>query len=307
MGDIEKEITVGSVIESLSNRLRARSDTPELDAQVLLASVLKITRSSLVAHPEVRLDTQSAAALKDRTKRLEGGEPLPYVLGEWEFFSLSFLVTPDVLIPRPETELLVEQAITWLRRQLEEKSSRTSPIKVLDVGTGSGCIAISLAVNVPGIQVTATDLSPVALECARRNAGKFKVTDRVIFLEADLIPASGRKITDSKTQVYDLIAANLPYIPTDSLHGLPIYGREPTLALDGGADGQDLIRRLLQEAPRILAPGGMVLLEIEASQGPDVTALASKCFPQAAVQMHKDLSGHDRLLEIRQPMKLIPE
>jgi release factor glutamine methyltransferase len=313
MGDGEKEVTLQSAVESAADRLRSHSDTPELDAQVLLASVLKQSRSWLAAHPEARLDREPVAAFDAQTQRLERGEPLPYVLGEWEFFGLTFRVTPDVLIPRPETELLVEHAIAWLRKL--NVAGRT--LHVADVGTGSGCIAISLAVNVPEIQVTATDISSAALTVARGNAERLHVSERVTFLQSDLIPDDDRgpwtvddesrsmvhrppSSTVRRPSSFDLIVANLPYIPTDTLHGLPIFRREPTLALDGGTgDGLDIIRRLLAKSQTRLAPGGMILLEIEASQGQVASALAREVFPKAAVKIHQDLVGHDRLIEIQ--------
>ncbi|MBI4731014.1 MAG: peptide chain release factor N(5)-glutamine methyltransferase [Chloroflexi bacterium] len=293
--------TVSGCLEELSRRLHPVSDTPDLDAQVLLARTMNRPRSWLAAHPETQLDPEPAAALEASVQRLERGEPLPYVLGEWEFFSLPFDLTPDVLIPRPETELLVERAISWLRHRLTinrqvtlTKSAEADSLpRVLDVGTGCGCIAISLAVNVPEIRVVATDISPAALEVAQRNAVKLNVADRITFLEADLIPDA------FPPDPFSLIVANLPYIPTKTLHTLPIYTREPTLALDGGADGLALIRRLLEKAPGALAPGGLMLLEIEASEGPAVLSLAYDVFERADIHQHQDLAGHDRLLEIQ--------
>lgn len=278
------EATIAAALQSAADRLRPCSDTPELDAQVLLANILGKPRSWLAAHPEARLDREPAAALEAGLQRLEGGEPLPYVLGEWEFFGLAFAVTPDVLIPRPETELLVERALAWLR----DREQRT---QVLDVGAGSGCIAISLAVNAPKIQVTAADISSAALAVARRNAQTHGVADRIAFVEADLFPESPPS--------FSLVLANLPYIPTSTLRGLPLFGREPTLALDGGADGLALIRRLLAQAPARLAPGGAMLIEIEASQGSAALAMAREKFPGAALRLHPDLAGRDRLLEIQ--------
>jgi release factor glutamine methyltransferase len=299
MGDGEKVVTIQSALDLVAYRLWSHSDTPELDAQVLLANVLRKPRSWLLAHPETLQNQEIAAALEAQVQRLEHGEPLPYVLGEWEFFNLAFEVMPDVLIPRPETELLVEHAIAWLRK-------RNNKMKVLDVGTGCGCIAIALAVNLPEIRVIATDISPAALAVARRNAEKLHVADRITFLEADLIPDSLSPASLSPDPLlpdsFSLIAANLPYIPTDALHGLPIFGREPTLALDGGANGLALIRRLLAKALEALAPSGMILLEIEASQGSAAVVLAGEFFPQAAVKIHQDLSGIDRLIEIQKPL-----
>jgi release factor glutamine methyltransferase len=291
-------MTIGEWLEMISARLRGKSDTAELDAQVLMAKVVERSRSWLLAHPEVVLDPQQQAALQAAVERLEQGEPLPYVLGEWEFFGLPFLVTPQVLIPRPETELLVERALTWLRAHPGRR-------RLLDVGTGSGCIAIALAVNIPDLQALATDISPAALEVARRNASRMGLEDRIEFVHCDLLPGcAAMPMTGSPSSVapgrepFDLIVANLPYVPSRVLRNLPVYRREPTIALDGGRDGLDLVRRLLAAAPGWLAPGGLMLLEIEASQGPAAMALAFDLFSEAVIHLHQDLSGHDRLLEI---------
>lgn len=300
MGGGEK-VTLRFALDSAVDRLRPWSDTPELDAQVLLAKILQRPRSWLAAHPESFLDREPATAFEEHLQRLERGEPLPYVLGEWEFFGLPFRVTPAVLIPRPETELLVERALSWLRprltlkRQADETKSASadSPLHVLDVGTGSGCIAIALAVNAPEIHVTATDISPAALAVAKQNAERLEAAERINFIEADLIP------DPLSPSSFPLIVANLPYIPTSTLRCLSVFEREPTLALDGGADGLDLVRRLLTKAAPRLAPGGIMLLEIEASQGPAAAALGREIFSQASVKIHQDLSAHDRLLEIQ--------
>jgi release factor glutamine methyltransferase len=280
---------VGTILDDLNSRLERLSDTPGLDAQVVLARVLEKPRSWVTAHPEAPLTRKRVAALGALVARLEKGEPLPYVLGRWEFFSLEFEVTPDVLIPRPETEMLVERAIAWLKQSRVEGRE----LRVMDVGTGCGCIAISLAVNVADLRVSATDIFPQALAVARRNAEKLHVSDRVTFLEADLIP--NPLLSDS----FDLIVANLPYIPTKTLRRLPIYGREPTMALDGGMDGLVLIRKLLSQAPDLLAPGGLLLMEIEASEGPAALSLAYDAFSEAEIHLHKDLAGRDRLLEVQ--------
>ncbi|MDP2995302.1 MAG: peptide chain release factor N(5)-glutamine methyltransferase [Anaerolineales bacterium] len=281
--------TVGETLDGLIFRLEKTSDMPGLDAQVLLARLLDRPRSWVLAHPEALLTGNRYAALEALVARLEGGEPLPYIVGHWEFFGLEFEVTPDVLIPRPETELLVERAIAWLRKS--EPGSRE--LRVMDVGTGSGCIAISLAINVPGLSITATDISPAALKVARCNAEKMNVSGCITFLETDLFP--NPYIPDS----FSLIVANPPYIPTNTLYKTPVYGREPTLALDGGSDGLALIRRLLTEVPDRLFSRGLLLMEIEASEGPAVLSLASDAFPKARIHLHKDLAGHDRLLEVQ--------
>jgi release factor glutamine methyltransferase len=280
---------VGTILDDLNSRLERLSDTPGLDAQVVLARVMEKPRSWVTAHPEAPLTRKRVAALETLVARLEKGEPLPYVLGRWEFFSLEFEVTPDVLIPRPETEMLVERAIAWLKQSRVEGRE----LRVMDVGTGCGCIAISLAVNVADLRVSATDIFPQALAVARRNAEKIYVSDRVAFLEADLIPSP--LFPDS----FDLIVANLPYIPTKTLRRLPIYGREPTIALDGGMDGLVLIRKLLSQAPDLLAPGGLLLMEIEASEGPAALSLAYDAFSEAEIHLFRDLGDRDRLIQIQ--------
>jgi release factor glutamine methyltransferase len=193
------------------------------------------------------------------------------------------------LIPRPETELLVERAIAWLGE---------SPVRrtIADVGSGSGAIAVSIALHVPDAHIVATDLSRAALMVARRNALKFDLTDRIDFVQCDLLPAHPESLATELH--FDLICANLPYIPTETLHDLPVFGREPALALDGGRDGLGVIRRLLEVGAEWLAPNGLLLLEIESTRGIQALNLAFDLFSQAAIRLHQDLAGHDRLLEI---------
>jgi release factor glutamine methyltransferase len=278
-----------SLLSDVTTQLTPISDTPGLDASVLIAHVINQPRTWVMAHPELGLTAEQQKELDDSLARLERGESFPYVLGHWEFFGLDLEVTPDVLIPRPETELLVEKAIVWLQK---------SPVRraIADVGTGSGAIAVSIAVNVPGTRVLAADISYKALEVARKNAIKFDVINRIDFVQCDLLPSH---IESLPTELhFDLICANLPYIPTKTLHNLPIFGREPTLALDGGVDGLDPIRRLLNIAPEWLAPNGMILLEIESTQGIQALNLARDIFSEASIHLHQDLAGQDRLLEI---------
>jgi release factor glutamine methyltransferase len=242
-----------NILDQIQARLSAVSETPGLDAQVLLAAVSGRGRSWALAHPEAHLTDEQTTALEAALLRLEGGEPLPYVLGKWEFYGLDFALSPAALIPRPETELLVEQALGWLRAHPGRRWAA-------DVGTGSGCIAVALAVNIPDLKILASDLSAEALQLAGDNARRHEVWERLSLVQADLLPLAGRS--------FDLICANLPYIPSRKLKGLKVSAHEPLLALDGGPDGLDLIRRLLDRAPESLAPDGLLLLEIEASQGP---------------------------------------
>ena len=273
-----------NILDQIQARLSAVSETPGLDAQVLLAAVSGRRRAWALAHPEARLTVEQTAALEAALLRLEGGEPLPYVLGKWEFYGLEFALSPAVLIPRPETELLVEQALGWLRAHPGRRWAA-------DVGTGSGCIAVALAVNIPDLKILASDLSAEALQLAGDNARRHEVRERLSLVQADLLPPAGRS--------FDLICANLPYVPSRELMGLKVSAHEPLLSLDGGPDGLDLIRRLLGGAPESLAPGGLLLLEIEASQGPASLELARAAFPSAALEVLPDLAGFDRLVKVQ--------
>jgi release factor glutamine methyltransferase len=264
------------------------SATPQLDAQVLTAHVLNKPRTWVLAHLDDNVTENQKEQIEIALKKLGAGEPLPYVLGKWEFFGLEFAVTKDVLIPRPETELLVEKAIAHIHR--------LGKTRVADIGTGSGAIAVSIAVNIPHAQILATDISPAALNIAKHNADKHAVQAQIEFVECDLFPNSEFRIQNSE---FDLLCANLPYIPTEIMRGLSVYGREPTLALDGGADGLDLFRRLFQIAPQYLAPRAAILLEIESTLGGATIQLAASFFPRAAIHLHRDLAGRERLLEIQ--------
>ncbi len=285
---------MSAIHEEISSRLASISDTPALDASVLLAHIVQRPRAWVMAHPELTLSDEQQDQLKARLSQLKKGEPFPYVLGRWEFFGLELEVTPDVLIPRPETELLVEKAITWLQRN----PTRTH---AADIGTGSGAIAISIAVNLPSINILATDISSKALQVAKRNAERHNASERIEFVECDLLPESNvkRKNPDRHPPTFDLICANLPYIPTKTLERLPIYKREPTIALDGGEDGLDLFRKLMSILPGWLAPNALILLEIESTLGEPTTHLAYKNFPNAHIVLHRDLTGRERLLEIQ--------
>lgn len=276
----------------MSRRLEPISPTPQLDAQVLLAHILGVERAWVVAHSELELKPEEVQDTQTAISRLESGEALPYVLGCWEFYGIKFEVSPAVLIPRPETELLVEQALLWLKANPERR-------RVLDVGAGSGCIAISLAVHIPDLVVIASDISMPALTVARRNAHKHKVTDRVCFVQADLLSPFARSHYPNRS--IELICANPPYIPTDVLKELIVSEREPWGALHGGFDGLYIIRDLLQDTVYVLAEGGAILVEIGADQGESVRELTQRAFPEAAVRVLPDLAGHDRLVVAAAP------
>jgi release factor glutamine methyltransferase len=277
------------LLSDIAEQLKPVSDTPALDASVLLAHIVGKPRTWVVAHPEMILTPEQQEQMEASLRRLAGGEAFPYVLGHWEFFGLDFDVTPDVLIPRPETETLVEEAITWLQRHPGRS-------RVADVGTGSGAIAIAIALHVPSVHILATDISADALRVAKQNAEKHRVSRQIEFVECDLLPA--RSLHDDRRSTLDLLCANLPYIPTDTLHHLAVFGREPSIALDGGPDGLDLYRRLFARAPEWMATGGKLLLEIESTQGAKIQALTKDTFGTARLHLHRDLAGRDRLLDI---------
>ncbi len=272
------------LIEQITARLQYTSETPALDAQVLLAHILGRNRAWVLAHPEASLNLEQHAILEREAARLIRGEPLPYILGHWEFFGMDFTVSSQVLIPRPETELLVEQALTWLRAYPRRRWA-------VEVGTGSGCIALALARHCADLHLVASDISPAALELARENRRRHALTERVELIQADLLPALAHPV--------DLVCANLPYIASSELASLQVSLWEPRLALDGGQDGLSLLRRLLAQAPEHLAPGGLLLMEIEASQGEKVCCLARQAFPQAKIDTLPDLAGRERLLRVQ--------
>jgi release factor glutamine methyltransferase len=276
-------------LHGVSRRLAELSETPSLDSQVLHAHVLNEPRAWILAHPEFKLGRDQESRIQIALDRLEGGEPLPYVLGHWEFFGLDFKVTPDVLIPRPETEGLVERALGWL-------SAHPKRRRAADVGTGSGCIAIALAARLHDLNLLASDVSGEALEVARLNADRNGVAGRIQFVQADLLNCQPSTFT---RQPFDLIVANLPYIPSGRLRTLDVARREPVLALDGGEDGLDLIRRLVGRATAMLAAGGAMLLEIDSSQSEALRAMAAETFPGARVAVYPDLAGFERVIEIQ--------
>jgi len=277
-------LIIGSVLAYLQLNVFQKDNTPYLDAQVLLADITKKPRSWILAHPEAKLTTQQQERLTQKIDRLKDGMPLPYVLGHWEFYNLDFDINPQVLIPRPETELLVKKAIEWLQGHPDYR-------RAADIGTGSGCIAVSLADQVKDLEITATDISEPALEVALTNAIKHGVADRITLVHTYLLPPPG--------EPFHLICANLPYIPQKTLRKLAVFGREPTLALDGGLDGLGVIRELISAAPDYLAPKGILLLEIEASQGKTAIELGIKGFPGAEIILVPDYAGLDRLLIIQ--------
>ena len=276
-GEMRLRVALAQATTMLEN---AGIEESKLDAELLLVHALGITRAQLHAHPQSQLRPTELARYRQLIERRTRREPVAYIVGHKEFYGLDLFVDERVLIPRPETELLVEKAIKVSQRQSV----------VADVGTGSGAIAVSLAVHLPQILVYATDASPAALEVAARNCRRHCVEDRVHLLQGHLLEPLPEHV--------DLIVANLPYVSQAELAQLPpeISRYEPREALDGGPDGLDCIRHLLAQAEGHLKPGGVVLLEIGATQGEAVVALARRHFPAARVQIAQDYAGLDRVV-----------
>lgn len=268
----------------LANQALGQVENPQLEAQLILGKALGLTRSRLLAHQEIKLNHSQLAELAILLERRTSGEPLPYILGTWEFYNLTFIVSPAALIPRPETELLVEKAIDWLLRNPDRR-------RVADVGIGSGAIAISLIVNVLGLQVVASDISRPALELARQNLAAHHVLEEAYLVQCDLLSAMKGP--------FDLVCANLPYIPSSKLANLEVAENEPWSALDGGPDGLQYIAQLTSDAHRWLAPGGILMLEIEAEHGEAGPALIRSHFPSSQVELFTDLAGLPRLVTLQ--------
>jgi release factor glutamine methyltransferase len=245
--------------------------------------VLEQPKSWLLAHTEAKFSLEQICTLNDMVLRLTAGEPLAYLIGHWSFFGLDFFVDKSVLIPRPETELLVEKAIDWLSKYPNAHS-------ILDIGTGSGCIAITLASAFPDRDFVATDIVYSTLGVARKNI-LLHSTYNIHLVACDLMNSLDRK--------FDLICANPPYIPTGLLKTLPVGNHEPWLALDGGENGIETISRFIEESSHHLERKGIVLMEIESTKKEQVLNISRNFFPTADIQIQDDLAGNARLLMIQ--------
>jgi release factor glutamine methyltransferase len=254
----------------------AIEDAP-LEAELLLRHLLKIDRTRLYLDLEKELSPEDEKAYQALIERRLKGEPAAYITGCREFYGRDFYVNPHTLIPRPESELLVETALEMARDR-----HRT----IADIGTGCGAIAISLALELPKAKIYATDISPDALEVAASNCKRHSVADRVILLQGNMLePLPGP---------VELIVANLPYVREEEL----APGFEPSLALNGGAGGTEMIAKLCRQAKDKLAEGGSMLLEIGAGQCESVSSLWHHLFPQGAVEVFRDLSGIERVVSL---------
>ncbi len=257
-------------------------DVP-LEAEILLRHALGISRVQLYSDLESDLVPRHEEALKEFLERRIRGEPSAYITGHREFYGLDFRVDRNVLIPRPETELLVEKALDLARRHALSA--------IADIGTGCGAIAVSLAVNLPSATIYATDVSATALEVARDNCMKHNMADRIVFLEGDMLePLPGP---------VDMVIANLPYVREADMPAGGGLSFEPTLALNGGGDGLDAIRALCLQAGDKLRRNGFLLLEIGQGQAETVAALLQVTFPSSRIEIESDLAGIRRIATLR--------
>lgn len=259
---------------------RCQLTEPRLESELLLRHALATDRVSLYQDLSRGLSAAEERRFRCLLKRRQRGEPVAYILGRREFYGLDFEVDRRVLIPRPETELLVDRALAIARER--------SLTEIADIGTGSGAVAVALAANLPSATVYATDISDAALELARRNAEKHGVAVRIRCLAGDLLAPLPRAVP--------LIVANLPYVTAAEISGGNLADFEPELALNGGADGLDVIGKLCRQLRARLRPGGCLLLEVGWRQGRRVAGLLQRNFPGAEVSIMPDLGGIDRIV-----------
>lgn len=289
---LDDNVTVGRAVVAGMQRLAgAGLDTPRLDSEVLLGHVLGFDRTQLYTHADRLLTDAERGRFEELIDRRFRHEPVAYLVGRKAFYGLELAVDPGVLIPRPETELLVDLALDLLTSGDHGDEGRL----VADVGTGSGAIALSIAANTSQVHLYATDISDVALALAAENARRLGLADRVTFLQGNLL--------EPVPQPVHLIIANLPYIAEDEWTSLQpdIAEFEPALALSGGPDGLDLIRRLLAQAPAYLRPHGALLLEIGSRQGAEVAKLVAETLSGASVEVLMDYAYQDRIVRVMAP------
>lgn len=259
------------------------SSTPRLDAEVILAYVLGMGRAALLARPEQRLDSEVDSMYSGLLERRKHGEPIAYLTGHKEFYDLDLLITKDVLVPRPETESVVEACLA----DLPENEEAT----FADIGTGSGAILVAVTTQRPQLRSYGTDISPEAIAVAAQNCEQYNISGRVRLFVGNLC--------DPLPEPVNVIAANLPYVPPGEASP-EVATWEPNVAVFGGGDdGTALIRQFLGRAPRYLLPGGTIIMETAHSQGAIVYNLAQAVFPSAKIEVQKDLAGYDRIVTIR--------
>ncbi len=281
--------TIHELLRAATARLH-RSTTPRLDAELLLAHVLGWSRTRLLAEANATPAPADVIRFEGLLARRAQGEPIAYLIGQREFYGLSLHTDARVLIPRPETELLVELALPAIRQRIGTKLS----VRVVDVGTGSGAIILALAAQLPAtapVDLYATDISSDALAVAAANRARHQLNRRVHLLHGDLLDA----LPPALRGQIDVLVSNPPYTILSEIDAA-VRAYEPHLALDGGSEGLDVYRRLLAQVPVWLHPQGVLALEIGAWQGGAVQALVQAALPQHQVQIHRDLAGHERVV-----------
>lgn len=281
--------TIGGALVCATARLRSAGiGTPRLDAELLLGHLLGMARTRLAIDSSGPIAPGAIDALDDLVCRRLNGEPVAYIIGRREFMGHDFQVGPGVLVPRPETELLIEQAIGLIDRLWPEE-----PIRVLDLCTGSGAIALSLALAMSTerrVRITGSDISPEALHYARRNRESLGLDDAVELVQGDLL--------DWTAGPWDVILANPPYLRPDQIDGNTEIAAEPRLALDGGTNGIELIERILDRTAEVAAPRFGMIIEIDPDHAGVVRSMAAARFPTAHVIIVPDLAGLDRFVSI---------
>lgn len=289
MANFEEPWTVGRLLSWTIDYLgKHEADNPRLDAEVLLAHARGCRRIDLYTSFGDTATEETRTAFRELVRRRAAGEPVAYLVGHREFYSLDFEVTPDVLIPRPETESLIVALLDEVKLREQTKAA----IEIVDVGTGSGIIAICAAKYLPAARIKAIDISSAALAVAKRNAERHGVADRIEFVEADLLSA------EPETPHFDYIVSNPPYVATSEMDELAVDVREhePELALLAGETGTDVIAPLIQQAATRLKPGGGLMIEISPMIANAVEALIAA---QSSLELNptiKDLAGHARII-----------
>ena len=280
------DVSIRTAITDATEKLGAPvGGQPRLDAGLLLGHILGCSREFLIAHDDQKLSPEQSQTFATLIARRAGGEPLQYITGHQEFFKLDFAVTPDVLIPRPETELIVEAVL--------ELVPDDADFTFADMGTGSGCIAISILHERPNARATAIDESAAALQVAEGNAARHHVIDRMRFVPSDLFSQT------PQTEVFDLIVSNPPYVPDSELTSLQReVQHEPRSALSGGADGLDVIRRLLVATPKHLRAGGRLIFEFGINQDQAIAELVAETVWEL-IEIRQDLQQIPRIIILR--------
>jgi release factor glutamine methyltransferase len=287
--------TLQKILNSIADHLKKGGvDSPRLSAELLLSHVLGMKRIELYARADTPISKQQIQHLDELTKRAGQHEPIAYLTGKTEFYSLALNVTRDCMIPRPETELLVERAIEFLR-------TSTGTQWVCDLCTGSGCIAVAIAKNCPAARIIATDISADAIKVAAQNVEAYQLDEQVKLVSGDLFEPV--KVI-SGGQQFDLIVCNPPYVSAAEYEALPktVRDYEPRLALFAGSDGLDICRRIITEAGDFLKPEGALMLEIGYAQGPAVTELLQQAGAFSEIKIQKDLRHNDRLAIARRAL-----